>query len=195
MEAELQLARDGREQSDWGRVPGPNLPSWGIDGVLHSAFWGQAKMQLLGEGAAPPERGLCVQSSSLKPWESDLFPRGVSHPCAHRCLTHPYGQPDGRANKICNRGEIEGGQAAGLKVKASCSPRSGQHGKGLLHPLPVPPAPLLPTGAACAPCQEHPSVPHHQDSGCTLSKMPGKRVLAGTALMPVASPGPIPREP
>lgn len=67
VEAELQLARDGREQSGWCRVPGLNLPSWGIDGVLHSGFLGQAKMQLFGEGAAPPERGLCVQSSSRKP--------------------------------------------------------------------------------------------------------------------------------
>lgn len=77
MEAELQLARDGREQSDWCRVPGPNLPSWGIDGVLHLGFLGQAKMQLFGEGAATPERGLCVQKGTAPP-ERGLCVQGSS---------------------------------------------------------------------------------------------------------------------
>lgn len=156
------------------------------------ASWDRPRCSFLGRGRHPP-RGVCVCKAAVGSPEKVIYFHVVSAiPVPTSALPIPTDSPMAEPTKSVTKERWRAVRRQGLKAKASCS---GQHGKGLLHPLPAPPGPLLPTRAACVPCQEHPSVSHHQDSGCSLSKIPGKRVLAGTALMPAASPGPVPREP
>lgn len=125
----------------WSRAGGAG--SWGQTHPwgLCTGFLGQAEGQRFGEGAARPERALCVQSSSVKPQESDSFPRGVSHPRAHQHLTECYSRADGSAKKLCNKGEVASGQSAESKGELLSLREAAVWG--------APPAPAAPLDLSC----------------------------------------------